>query len=97
MGKSLVIRRLAKMDEFAESRRCGRLLIFDAAWIPTQMSVEASTLVSAMVLWHLLQLLDGYGVKLAGQVVNFKRMDFKDVVEVVERRSRPTGSVNLHD
>ena len=95
MGKSSVIRRLAKMDEFAESRRCGRLLIFDAAWIPSgQMSVEASTLVSAMVLWHLLQLLDGYGVKLAGQVVNFKRMDFKDVVEVVERRSRPTGSVN---
>ena len=93
-GKTSVIRRLAKMDEYAESRRCGRLLIFDAAWIPTQMSVEASTLVSAMVLWHLLQLLDGYGVKLAGQVVNFKRMDFKDVVEVVERRSRPTGSVN---
>ena len=48
MGKSSVIRRLAKMDEFAESRRCGRLLIFDAAWIPSgQMSVEASTLVSA--------------------------------------------------
>ena len=93
-GKSSVIRRLAKMDEYAESRRCGRLLIFDAAWIPTQMSVEASTLVSAMVLWHLLQLLDGFGVEVAGQVVNFKRMDFKDVVEVVERRSRPTGSVN---
>ena len=94
-GKSSVIRRLAKMDEYAESRRCGRLLIFDAAWIPTQMSVEASTLVSAMVLWHLLQLLDGYGVKLAGQVVNFKRMDFKDVVEVVERRSTPlTGRLS---
>ena len=95
-GKTSVIRRLAKMDEYAESRRCGRLLIFDAAWIPTQMSVEAaaSTLVSAMVLWHLLQLLDGYGVKLAGQVVNFNYMDFKDVVEVVvvevvERLSKP--------
>lgn len=93
-GKTSVIRRLAKMDEYAESRRCGRLLIFDAAWVPTQMSVEASTLVSAIVLWHLLQLLDGFRVEVAGQVVKFKRMDFKDVVEVVERRSRPTGSVN---
>ena len=95
-GKTSVIRRLAKMDEYAESRRCGRLLVFDAQQIAdARFSAEAtSTLVFAMVLWHLLQLLDGYGVKLAGQVVKFKRMDFKDVVEVVERRSRPTGSVN---
>eukprot|EP00438_Fugacium_kawagutii_P012612 Skav205509 [mRNA] locus=scaffold231:172768:176125:- [translate_table: standard] len=94
-GKSSVIRRLVLSDEFAESRRCGRLLIFDAAWIPTQMSVEASTLVSAMVLWHLLQLLDGYGVKLAGQVVKFERMDFATVVEVVKRRSTPlTGRLS---
>ena len=94
-GKTSVIRRLAKMDEYAESRRCGRLLIFDAAWIPTQMSVEASTLVSAMVLWHLLQLLDGYGVKLAGQVVNFNYMKFTDVVELVKRSSTPlTGRLS---
>ena len=83
------------MIEYAESRRCGRLLIFDAAWIPTQMSVEASTLVSAMVLWHLLQLLDGYGVKLAGQVVNFNYMKFTDVVELVKRSSTPlTGRLS---
>ena len=94
-GKTSVIRHLAKMDEYAESRRCGRLLIFDAAWIPTQMSVEASTLVSAMVLWHLLQLLDGYGVKLAGQVVNFNCMKFIDVVELVKRSSTPlTGRLS---
>ena len=96
-GKTSVIRRLTKIDEYAESRRCGRLLVFDAQQIAdARFSAEAtSTLVSAMVLWHLLQLLDGYGVKLAGQVVNFNYMRFKDVVEVVERRSRPvTGSVN---
>ena len=96
-GKTSVIRRLAKMDEYAESRRCGRLLVFDAQQIADdRFSAEApSTLVSAMALWHLLQLLDGYGVKLAGQVVNFNYMRFKDVVEVVGRLSKPvTGSVN---
>ena len=98
-GKTSVIRRLAKMDEYAESRRCGRLLVFDAQQIAdlqgTRFSAAApSTLVSAMVLWHLLQLLDGFRVEVARQMVKFKRMDFNEVVEVVERRSRPTGSVN---
>ena len=98
-GKTSVIRRLTKMDEYAESRRCGRLLVFDAQQIAdARFSAEAapSTLVSAMVLWHLLQLLDGYGVKLESeQVVHFNYMRFKDVVEVVGRLSKPvTGSVN---
>ena len=98
-GKTSVIRRLAKMDEYAESRRCGRLLVFDAQQIAdlqgTRFSAAApSTLVSAMVLWHLLQLLDGFRVEVARQMVKFKRMDFNEVVEAIERRSRPTGSVN---
>ena len=87
------------VDEFAESRRCARLQQmndFDAQQndLRNLQETKCSTPVSAMVLWHLLQLLDGYGVKLAGQVVKFERMDFANVGEVVERRSRPTGSVN---
>ncbi|CAK9011303.1 unnamed protein product [Durusdinium trenchii] len=94
-GKSSVIRRLAKMDEYAESRRCGRLLVFDAQQMNDLQETKCSTLVSAMVLWHLLQLLDGYGVKLAGQVVNFNRMKFTDVVELVKRSSTPlTGRLS---
>ena len=94
-GKISVIRRLVK-DEFGESRRCGRLLVFDAQQIvDARFSGATSTIVSAMVLWHLLQLLDGYGVKLAGQVVNFNYMKFTDVVELVKRSSTPlTGRLS---
>ena len=95
-GKSSVIRRLVVTDEFAESRRCGRLLVFDAqqiADIPRFSAEAPSTIVSAMVLWHLLQLLHGYGVKLAGQVVNFKRMSFTNVVKLVSS-SKPTARLS---
>ena len=97
-GKSSVIRRLVVTDELGESRRCGRLLVFDAQQIADtpRFSAEASsTLVSAMVLWHLLQLLDGYGVEVAGQVVNFNYMKFTNVVELVKRSSEPvTGRLS---
>ena len=53
-----MIRRLVVTDEFAESRRCGRLLVCDAQQIvDAQFSGEVSSrIVSAMVLWHLLRL-----------------------------------------
>ncbi|CAJ1363452.1 unnamed protein product, partial [Effrenium voratum] len=63
-GKTSLIRHLAKVSNFSESRRCGRLLVFDALTIPpTLLRKDPDLLVSAIILWHLCQIFDGYSVE----------------------------------
>ena len=73
---------------FAESRRCGRLLVLDARGIPKSALQEApSRIASAIVVWHLSQLLRGYSIEVSGRVVSFRGIDFIAVLEALKRTS----------
>ncbi|CAJ1414492.1 unnamed protein product [Effrenium voratum] len=96
-GKTSLIRHLARKDpSFAESRRCGRLLVLDAAEISKLAWREEPTwMASAIVVWHLLQLLHGYSIEVSpGRVVSFQRMEFMAVLEAVKRASAPNEGRN---
>ena len=81
-GKTSLIRHLACSKQYAEIRRCGRLLVFDARVMLEFLSVSADRLVSAVIIWHLLQIFTGYSVKVAPeQAVAFQRMNFGNVLE----------------
>ncbi|CAJ1387304.1 unnamed protein product, partial [Effrenium voratum] len=89
-GKTSLIRHLAKVSNFSESRRCGRLLVFDAQEIPELSSQEdAGWIASAIVVWHLSQLLHGYSIEVSGLVVSFQRMEFIAALKAVKRVSTP--------
>ncbi|CAJ1426710.1 unnamed protein product, partial [Effrenium voratum] len=88
-GKTSLVRHLAlKVPNFSESRRCGRLLVVDAREIPKSALQEApSRIASAIVVWHLSQLLCGYSIEVSGLVVSFRGMDFIAVLEALKRTS----------
>ncbi|CAJ1411380.1 unnamed protein product, partial [Effrenium voratum] len=89
-GKTSLIRHLAKVSNFSESRRCGRLLVFDAQEIAELSSQEdAGWIASAIVVWHLSQLLHGYSIEVSGLVVSFQRMEFIAALKAVKRASTP--------
>ena len=95
-GKSSLIRHLAKVSIFSESRRCGRLLVFDAVKIEgaNLLGEDAGALVSSIVLWHLCEIFHGYSVKLSPRkVVNFERMEFGNVMKILQgSMSTPSSS-----
>ncbi|CAJ1384716.1 unnamed protein product [Effrenium voratum] len=89
-GKTSLIRHLAKVSNFSESRRCGRLLVFDAQEISElALQEDAGWIASAIVVWHLSQLLHGYSIEVSGLVVSFQRMEFIAVLKAVKRASTP--------
>ena len=90
-GKTSLVRHLAQSKQYADSRRCGRLLVFDALELEQHLSTDADTLVSAIIIWHLLQIFHDYTVEVApGQNVLFERRDFGAVLQLLEQRSRST-------
>ncbi|CAJ1385201.1 unnamed protein product, partial [Effrenium voratum] len=94
-GKTSLIRHLAKVSNFSESRRCGRLLVFDALTIPpTLLRKDPDLLVSAIILWHLCQIFDGYSVEVSqGPPIGFQTTRFSDLVNILES-SRSSPAVN---
>ncbi|CAJ1382587.1 unnamed protein product [Effrenium voratum] len=95
-GKTSLIRHLAsKVSCFAESRRCGRLLVLDAREISKlALREEPSWIASAIVVWHLSQLLHGYSIEVSGRVVSFQRMNFIAVLKAIKRASAPNEGRN---
>ncbi|CAJ1394891.1 unnamed protein product, partial [Effrenium voratum] len=85
-GKTSLVRHLALNDShFAESRRCGRLLVLTAQELNWVRLEDISLVTSAMMAWHLCNFFRGYSVELSsGQVVNFRGADFFRVVEVLK-------------
>ena len=85
-GKTSLVRHLAQLDQYAESRRCGRLLVIDASMLPQHAQNDVDTLVSAIIIWHLLQIFDGYAVEVGqGNSVAFKRLDIGPVLRLLEQ------------
>ena len=95
-GKTSLIRHLAsKVSCFAESRRCGRLLVLDAREISKlALREEPSWIAFAIVVWHLSQLLHGYSIEVSGRVVSFQRMNFIAVLKAIKRASAPNEGRN---
>ena len=93
-GKTSLVRHLAQSKQYADSRRCGRLLVFDGLELEQHLCTDADTLVSAIIIWHLLQIFHDYTVEVApGQNVLFERRDFGPVLQLLEQsRSTPTPS-----
>ena len=93
-GKTSLVRHLAQSKQYADSRRCGRLLVFDAFELEQHLSTDADALVSAIIIWHLLQIFHDYTVEVApGQNVVFERRDFGPVLQLLEQSgSTPTPS-----
>ena len=94
-GKTSLIRHLAKVSNFSESRQCGRLLVVDALTIPpTLLRKDPDLLVSAIILWHLCQIFDGYSVEVSqGPPIGFQTTRFSDLVNILES-SRSSPAVN---
>ena len=96
-GKTSLVRHLAQLDQYAESRRCGRLLVMDASMLAQHAQNDVDTLVSAIIIWHLLQIFDGYAVEVGqGNSVAFKRLDIGPVLRLLEQTPStppPDGSV----
>ncbi|CAE7560237.1 unnamed protein product, partial [Symbiodinium microadriaticum] len=93
-GKTSLVRQLAQSKQYADSRRYGRLLVFDALILQQYLSTDADMLVSAIIIWHLLQFFHGYTVEFApGQNVVFERRDFGPVLQLLKQsHSTPTPS-----
>ncbi|CAJ1401064.1 unnamed protein product [Effrenium voratum] len=86
-GKTSLIRHLAlNVPNFAESRGCGRLLVFDAVRIPSALlRKDPDLLASAIILWHLCRIFDGYSVEVSqGPPIGFQRRTFSDLVITLE-------------
>ncbi|CAE7355458.1 unnamed protein product [Symbiodinium sp. CCMP2456] len=93
-GKTSLVRQLAQSKQYADSRRYGRLLVFDALFLQQYLSTDADMLVSAIIIWHLLQFFHDYTVEFApGQNVVFERRDFGPVLQLLKQsHSTPTPS-----
>ncbi|CAJ1371781.1 unnamed protein product [Effrenium voratum] len=99
-GKTSLIRHLAKVSIFSEIRRCGRLLVFDAIKIDeaTVLGEDAGALVSSIALWHLCEIFHGHSVELSPRkVVNFKRMQFANVMKILRGPCLPLLLLLLSD
>ena len=86
-GKTSLIRHLAlNVPNFAESRGCGRLLVFDAVRIPSALwRKDPDLLASAIILWHLCRIFDGYSVEVSqGPPIGFQSRTFSDLVITLE-------------
>ena len=75
-GKTSLVRQLAKREEYAQSYKCGRLLIIDANMLERYKDRDPGKLLRSMIIWHLLGLFDGYRV---GEVA-FQALDFDTVI-----------------
>ena len=77
-GKTSLLRCLAKREEYAESYNSGRLLIIDANILVQYTERDSGELLRSMIIWHLLQLFDGYGF---GGVA-LRALDFGTVIRL---------------
>ena len=71
--------------------------MIDAGTFAQHAQNDADTLVSAIIIWHLLQIFDGYAVEVGqGNSVAFKRLDIGPVLKLLEQTPStppPDGSV----
>jgi len=58
-AQKALLRRLAEREEFSESRKCGRLLVFDA-----YTDQDPERLPCAIIIWHLPRIFDEYTWKM---------------------------------
>ncbi|CAE7831638.1 unnamed protein product [Symbiodinium sp. CCMP2592] len=82
-GKTSLLRHLAQREEYAESRKCGRLLVLDAQVVRDYVDQDPERLVRAIIIWHLLQIFHEHTVN----DVTFQATSFADVMELVKGKA----------
>ena len=79
-GKTSLLRHLAQREEYAESRKCGRLLVLDAQVVTDYVDQDPERLLRAIIIWHLLQIFDEHTVN----DVTFQATSFADMIDLVK-------------